>query len=145
MSDIADRLAEIRERVEAATEGPEQEAFREGYRYGYDCGMGCATYTGYCGAPDVEESWEESDARSSARSDVPYLLSLVEDQREQIEQLGRRLKDAHEAIKRMPKEALGRDPKEGYYYRDELLHRIESALRDAALQAEEESDGPRPE
>lgn len=45
-----------------------------------------------------------------------------------VDRLEELLEDARRAIERMPQDALGRDPKEGYFYRDELLHRINDAL-----------------
>lgn len=45
-----------------------------------------------------------------------------------IRELREALKAAQRAVKSLPDDALGRDAQEGYFYRDELLSKIEAAL-----------------
>lgn len=83
MSDVADRLESIRERVEAATEGPwltdgphrdTGEIRRRGGGMSAVVGQ-----MNVCFRPE-----KDAEFVAAARSDVPYLLSLVEEVGEAI-------------------------------------------------------------
>lgn len=122
MSDVADRLDSIRERVEAATEA--LGALREAENHNW--------------SPKVEYA---EDRLESARSDVPYLLSLVEELREerddwrsQAKALDLRLDgivSEYDRLEAAVREAI--DRLESNEWRcHEVADRLSAALRDAA-------------
>lgn len=80
MSDVADRLAEIRERVEAATEGP-WTVYENRHLLKVRHSDDAATNGQVCKVAEFPIEWQRKNAQmiAASRSDVPYLLSLVEE------------------------------------------------------------------
>lgn len=155
-NDLSERLSEIRERAEAATEGPGireviERAVIDAYCEGVSDGDGDdLSVMSKPGIQHFAQEWcdnklPESLESNPARSDVPYLLSLVEDLLDAVRESKGELQTIRTDLGMTiveatgPKSAIRQCQKRNDEALKDVIERLSAALRDAAQEA---SDDP---